>query len=205
MEDTVGELLQRAPGDVVAMKTNSKEYSEEVLYTTCHKTANLLNHLGAREGGDVVVSPAAVPENVFGFLGACLVGAETRFVEDGEIDADVLVCDGTRVNAYDVPASCRVIAHGDAEGRVTDFDREIWGENPVFPPDLVAGADAVVLDGKTSSEVVERARGIVDDRGLWNGDEITVGSLNGDGAVKVVAAVVARASVVLCSDSTDAR
>jgi len=201
MEETVGELLERAPGDGVAVRTETKEYNEEVFYTTVHKTANLLNHLGLREGGTVAVSPRPLPENVFGFLGACLVGAETRFARDGGIDADVLVCDGGRLNGYDVPASCRVLAHGDAPRDATGFDREIWGENPVFPSDLVAGADATVLDGYTSSELVKEARGVVGEHDLWNGDEVVVARLDED-AVSLVAAVTARATAVLGTEDT---
>lgn len=198
MEEAVAELLQRAPNEGVALATETKEYNEETFYRTCHKTANLLNHLGVRERGDVFVSPAAVPENVFGFLGACLVGARTSFADSGRVDADALVCAGERLDAYDVPASCSVLAHGDAPSRATSFEREIWGENPVFPPDIAGGTDAVVLsDGRTSAELVEDARGVVDERGLWNGDEIEVGELDEEGAVEVVAALVARATVVL--------
>lgn len=200
MEETVGGLLRRAPGDGVALATETKEYKEETFYTTCHKTANLLNHLGVREGDRIVVSPVAEPENVFGFLGACLVGATTRFACGGTVDADALVCGGDRLDAYDIPASCSILAHGDDEppAGATSFEREIWGENPVFPPDLGASIDAVVLaDGRTSSEVVEEARGVVDERDLWNGDEMRVATLDEDGAVLVVAALVARATAVL--------
>lgn len=198
MEETVAELLQRAPNEGVALATETKEYNEETFYRTCHKTANLLNHLGVREGGEVVVSPAAEPENVFGFLGACLVGARTQFSDGGSVEADALVCAGDRLKAYDVPASCSVLAHGDAPSRATSFEREIWGENPVFPPDLAGGSDAVVLsDGRTSAELVEDARGVVDERDLWNGDEVEVRELDEEGAVNVVAALVARAMVVL--------
>lgn len=199
MEQTVGELLERAPGDGIALRTDSKEYSEEIFYATCHRTANLLNHLGVREGGCVVVSPRPVPENVFGFLGACLVGAETSFEREGTVDADVLVCEGGRIERYAVPASCRVLAHGDAPTDATGFDREIWGENPVFPPDLVGGEEATVLDGRSSADVVAEAREVVEERDLWNGDEVTVGGLDGD-AVEVVAAVAARATVALRSE-----
>ncbi len=207
MEETVGGLLQRAPGDGVALavetdwETRAKEYKEETFYTTCHKTANLLNHLGVREGGSVVVSSAPEPENVFGFLGACLVGAATRFFDRGSVDADALVCSGERLEAYDVPASCSVLAHGEASvpTDTTSFEREIWGENPVFPPDLVAGGDTVVLaeSGRSSAEVVEDARETVSERDLWNGDEVHVERLNEEGAVDVVAALIARATVVL--------
>ena len=200
MQDTVGGLLRRAPNDNVALVADGKEYSEEVFYTTCHKTANLLNHLGAHEGGRVAVSPLPVPENVFGFLGACLVGAETRFVRDGTVDADVLVCDGSRIDTYDVPASCRVLAHGEAPTDATGFDREIWGENPVFPSELGASGDATVYDGHTSSQLVEKARDIVDERDLWNGDEVRVETLDSD-ALNIIAAVVARATVVLDDSS----
>jgi hypothetical protein len=199
MEETVGDLLRRAPSDGVALATDTKEYNEETFYTTCHKTANLLNHLGLREGGDVVVSPVAEPENLFGFLGACLVGATTRFSHEGSVDADVLVCDGERLDEYDVPPSCSVLAHGEAPTGTTGYDREIWGENPVFPKDIGASGDAVVLaDGRTSTEVVEDARTVVEENGLWNGDEVPVGSLDDgtDGAVRVVAALIARAIVV---------
>lgn len=199
MEETVGGLLQRAPNDGVALATETKEYNEETFYTTCHKTANLLNHLGVREGGDVVVSPSAVPENVFGFLGACLVGARTRFSDGGTVDADALVCAGDRLDGYDLPPSCSVLAHGEAPRRVTNFEREIWGENPVFPPDLVAESDAVVLAerNRTSAELVEDAREIVDEREIWNGDEVRIETLDKEGAVSVVAALLARATVVL--------
>jgi len=197
MQETVGGLLRRSPSGETALVADGKEYSEKVFYTTCHKTANLLNHLGAHECGGVAVSPAPVAENVFGFLGACLIGAETRFVRDGAVDAEVLVCEGSRVDSYDSPASCRVLGHGDdVPTGATGFDREIWGENPVFPSGLEASADAVVLGGRTSSELVEEARGFVDDRDLWNGDEVGVGRLDED-AVRVVAALVARATVVL--------
>lgn len=204
MEETVAGLLQRAPDEGVALAVETKEYKEETFYTTCHKTANLLNHLGVREGGKVVVSPAPEPENVFGFLGACLVGARTRFADsdDSSVEADALVCAGDRLEAYDVPASCSVLAHGEAPRHATNFEREIWGENPVFPPDLVARSDAVVLaeSGRTSAELVEDAREIVDERDLWNGDELRVETLDEDGAVSVVAALVARATVVLKED-----
>jgi len=199
MEETVGGLLRRAPSDGVALATDTKEYKEETFYTTCHKTANLLNHLGLRECGDIVVSPTAEPENLFGFLGACLVGATTRFARDGTVESDVLVCDGERLDKYDFPASCSVLAHGEAPRETTAYDREIWGENPVFPTELGASADAVVLaDGRTSAEVVEEAREVVGELDLWNGDEVDVDSLDDDtdGAVRVVAALVARATVV---------
>ena len=196
MQDTVGGLLRRAPNENVALVADGKEYSEEVFYTTCHKTANLLNHLGAHEGGRIAVSPLPVPENVFGFLGACLVGAEVRFVTDGWVDADVLICDGGRLDRYEVPASCRVLAHGEAPRDATGFDREIWGENPVFPSELGASGDATVYDGHTSSELLKEARDVVDERHLWNGDEVQVKGLERD-AVDVVAALVARATVVI--------
>ncbi|MGK2230468.1 MAG: hypothetical protein ACI9QA_000622 [Methanobacteriota archaeon] len=195
MQETVGELLRRTPGDGVALVADGKEYSEEVFYTTCHKTANLLNHLGAHPDGVVGVSPKPVAENVFGFLGACLVGAETRFVGSGGLNADVLVCDTASLDGYDVPASCRTLAHGDGvPADATGFDREIWGENPVFPRDL-GGDDPVVLDGKRSSEAVDEAREVVEERNLWNGDEVRVSSLEDDG-VEIITALVARATVV---------
>jgi hypothetical protein len=203
MEETVAELLQRSPNDGVALATETKEYKEETFYTTCHKTANLLNHLGVREGGKVVISTAPEPENVFGFLGACLVGARTHFADGGSVDADALVCDGAKLDSYDVPASCSVLAYGEApaEKRATSFEREIWGENPVFPPDLVADSDAVVLDdGRTSAELVEEARSVVEERDLWNGDELSVEKLDDETAVDVVAALVARATIVLGAD-----
>ena len=202
MQETVGGLLRRAPNDNVGLVGDGKEYSEEVFYTTCHKTANLLNHLGAHEGGRVAVSPVAAPENVFGFLGACLVGAETRFVRDGSVDADVLVCDGARLDVYDAPTSCRVLAHGEAPTDATGFEREIWGENPVFPSELGASADATVYDGRTSSELVDEARRFVKENDIWNGDEVTVGSLDED-VVGVVAAVAARATVVLKTSGSE--
>lgn len=201
MEETVAGLLQRAPNDGVALATETKEYKEETFYTTCHKTANLLNHLGVREGGNVIVSTAPEPENIFGFLGACLVGASTRFADGGSVDADALVCDGAKLDSYDVPASCPVLAYGEAsaEQRATSFEREIWGENPVFPPDLVADADAVVLEEsrRSSAQLVEDARAVVEKRDLWNGDEVLVEALDQEGAVSVVAALLARATVVL--------
>jgi hypothetical protein len=201
MNETVAGLLQRAPNDGVALATETKEYKEETFYTTCHKTANLLNHLGVREGGKVVVSTAPEPENVFGFLGACLVGARTRFADGGSVDADALVCADTKLDSYDVPASCSVLAYGEApaEQRATSFEREIWGENPVFPPDLVADADAVVLEEsrRSSAQLVEDARAVVEKRDLWNGDEVLVEALDEEGAVSVVVALVARATVVL--------
>jgi hypothetical protein len=200
MEETVGELLRRTPGDGVALVADGKEYSQEVFYTTCHKTANLLNHLGAHRDGAVAVSPEPVPENVFAFLGACLVGAETRFVQEGDVEADVLVCSTERLDGYDVPASCRVLAHGDGVPTdATGFDREIWGENPLFPRDLSAD-DAVVFDGRSSSELVEEARRVIEDRDLWNGDEVEVGRLD-ESAVDIVAAVTARATVVLSRET----
>jgi len=199
MEETVAELLQRAPNDGVALATETKEYKEETFYTTCHKTANLLNHLGVREGGNVVVSFAPEPENVFGFLGACLVGAATRFADGGSVEADAHVCGGARLEAYDVPASCSILAHGEAPRRATSFERELWGENPVFPHELVADADTVVLEEsyRSSAELVEDARTVVEERDLWNGDEVQVETLDEEGAVSVVAALFARATVVL--------
>ncbi|MFP4189302.1 MAG: hypothetical protein ACLFR5_07875 [Halobacteriales archaeon] len=197
MQETVDGLLRRAPNENVGLVADGKEYSEELFYTTCHKTANLLNHLGAHEGGRVAVSPVAAPENVFAFLGACLVGAETCFVRDGGVDADALVCDGAHLDGYDVPASCRVLAHGNGiPTDATGFDREIWGENPVFPRDLGASEGTTVLDGYTSAELVEEARSVVDERDLWNGDAVSVETLDSN-AVEVVAALVARATVVL--------
>jgi len=83
--------------------------------------------------------------------------------------------------------------------RATSFEREIWGENPVFPSQLVADGDSVVLEesGRGSAEVVDDARETVEERDLWNGDEVRVGRLDEEGAVRVVAALVARATVVL--------
>jgi len=199
MEDTVAELLGRAPNDGVALVAGGKEYKEETFYTTCHKTANLFNHLGLREGGTVVVPTSSALEAFFGFLGAALVGATVEF--RGEVEgADVLLCDVEGVDGYDVPSSCSVVVCGDggeAPAGYMSFKREIWGENPVFPHELRPDGDTLLLKDTTSAELVDEARQVVEERSLWNGDEVSVESLNEETAVKLVAGLVARATVVV--------
>ncbi|MDY6779233.1 MAG: hypothetical protein SV760_01535, partial [Halobacteria archaeon] len=129
----------------VALRSGDRSYEVETFSETAQKTGNLLRHLGVGEGSTVRITEDRTPESLFGFLGSALHGATTVFGDEGERKEDIVVGPTEKVDGKDTER--KTLAYGDEpdDTSVVHFEREIWGENPVFPHDEVAGAEQVVL------------------------------------------------------------
>lgn len=182
--DVVADLVARdRRSDALAVRTDSRagSYSYEKLCTTAWKTGNLLSHYGVRGGATVAIDTgeALTPPPLTAFLGAGLLGATIRFDPPESVDAQAFVAPAERLARYDPAPGTQVLAYGDDPDDPTaaHFEREVWSENPVMPPDDVGSdADLLVADGNCYSHerLLDAAGRVAGDRGLDAEDLVAV-------------------------------
>jgi len=87
--DVVGDLLarDRRNRDVALVTASDSERTYHDLITNGYKAANVLRHLGAREGSTVAIDPEPEFHTVVAFLGAARLGAAVRFDPEAGVDA----------------------------------------------------------------------------------------------------------------------
>ncbi len=192
LADVVAETRDR---DGVAFDAPSRTtpYSSHEFATNAWKAGNLLSHYGARAGATVavVVGPAepdaddepgrlgATPAPLLATLGATLVGAVVELEPDSAVDATALVAPATWLDRYDPSPGTSVLAYGSAadDPSVAHFERELWSENPVEPPETVA-ADVLALASAdshlTHAAVIGRARTVVAEAGIEPDDRVVI-------------------------------
>lgn len=176
---TEGTDALRAPGEP------ERRYDASRLLTDARKTGNFLRQLGVGPGRAVVIADVPVPESALTLFGATLLGAPVRFVAldaltTGALDADarVLVGPGDAIDAIPVNVAKRV-AYGDApaDPEVAYFERDVWSENPTFPPGGPdAGEVAIEARGRayTHRELLDATERVVDEQGFETGIEVAV-------------------------------
>jgi non-ribosomal peptide synthetase component F len=194
---TIGGLLEhRAAADedlddpVEALRTPGepeRRYDAARLLADAQKTGNFLRQLGVGPGRTIAIADRPTPESVLSLFGTALLGGSVRYVPlDGsdseapaEIDARVLIGPTDRLEGVPTTAATKRLGYGRAPGdpETAYFEREVWSENPTFPPsDVGEGAIAIEIEERnyTHREVIAAAERFVDERSLEPGTEIVV-------------------------------
>ena len=185
------DLAYRVAGDP------ARSHTYDSACTSTWKTANLLRLYGVHEGSTVGVVDAPkhpdvefggppsrvdgtpIPEVVFTFLGAALLGATVRFDPPQDCTVDSLVGPAAWMDAYEPGASCTTIAYGGPpeDPDVVHFESEVWSETPIAPPETVAPDTAVLsTDDETFDHQTLLAAGeaFVDQENLTAADSVVV-------------------------------
>lgn len=166
-------------------------YSYHKFSTNVWKAGNLLGHYGVHSVGEmaVAIGPKVsdddqsrrgldgsaqegridAAEPLLAVLGGVIVGATVDLTPTEPVDAPALVAPAH----WDVQTApgCSVLAYG---GPPTDpekshFERDLWSENPIEPPEPVEpDDDALAFDGDswTHAELLEVMATVVEDHGI---------------------------------------
>lgn len=128
--------------------------------TTAWKTGNFLRNEGVRTGMDVVVAPDPVPETIYAFYGAGLLGATVTFATDPTAETTkALVAPTAMLSGYEAGPRTRQVAYGEqpTDPSIAFFERDVWSENPTEPPDRFDPETTLLAgDTETSHETVLR-------------------------------------------------
>jgi hypothetical protein len=157
-EVAAGTLALRAPSDP------ERQYDAGRLLTDARKTGNFLRQLGVAPGRVVAIADRQAPESVLSLFGTALLGAAVRFVsiesEDRTADgnagtetARVVLGPVGEIDRLAVDAPEAIVYGGAPDDPGTAyFERDVWSENPTFPPDTVdPRSDAFAADGQSYS------------------------------------------------------
>lgn len=199
---------RRSPAVALRDDANGRSYTYHDFCTTAYKVGNFLRYLGVDGGDAVSVAPVRLPEPVLTFFGAGLLGAVTCFERDPS--ARVTVVEAARARESEPgPGSKLVVFGGPPEGTgVEHWEKQVWSENPGFPPTPVDPDAPLLADaGRTYSHaaVLGAARSIVDEFDLDESTEVVVrGALSTSGTVAggVVAPLVAGGTCVFPDEDT---
>jgi hypothetical protein len=212
----LGDLLGRERRDAApALRAAGRERDYRRALTTAWKTGNFLSHLGVRTGSRVAVAGRA-PEALLAFLGAGSLGACVRFRPPGTpIGADgpqprVLVTPIDRTPECDPPSGRKRVVYGDAPDApgAAHFERDVWSENPVEPPERPAPSDRLLAgpDAQwTHVECLDAARGVATAADLDAEDAVAVRApLSDPGTVVagILAPLLVGAAVLVPADGT---
>lgn len=172
--DTLGELVARdRRSDAIAIRTDpvGRAMSYHDFCTTAWKAGNFLRYLGVRSGDRVVVADDPCPEPVLALFGAALLGASVRFgVGNASQSPRVVVAAAERESEVTIPDGCRLLVYGGEpqQSRTAYWERDVWSENPAFPPTTVDAASTVLETATRSyshAELLDAADGVVADLG----------------------------------------
>jgi hypothetical protein len=203
-------------GPVVDAPGRTADYTYREFSTNAWKAGNLLRHYGVRAGATLalVTGPKEPePDDEQGWLGtaadpllALLGGATLGAVVDIDpaqpVDARAVVLPDAWLDRYEVEPGCSRVAYGgppETSG-VAHFERELWSENPIQPPDPVAPDDPLlrVADREfTQAKVLDVAQALADAHDLAAGDRVAI-----DAPLTTVGAVAAGAVAPLLVGAT---
>ncbi|MFW6376860.1 MAG: hypothetical protein ACOC0F_02690 [archaeon] len=165
--------------DAVACRVgaDSQVYTYDRFCTTAWKTAHVLRRLGVHEDSVVGVVPAPDPKSLLAILGTGLLGATARLDPSREFDGRALVAPVEEVGDYALPPGGQRVGYGgDPEDpTVAHFEEQVWGENPVLPPEAPGPDARAVIDDAgeaTQGDLLEAARTVADRQGIH--EETTV-------------------------------
>ena len=208
----LGDLLareKRRSQPAVSMPSVDREMSYRDFITTAYKSGNVLRYLGLGSGATLAVEPAFRPEPLLALLGAAQLGARVTFDPEAE----------TRVRLVSVDNEAMFLDH---EGRLavfggpptatptTHWEKEVWSENPAFPPTEVDPESTVLIAGEdhySHRRLLGMARQVGDGLGVEQGSSLAISTplsqpeTIGGG---LLAALMAGATAVFVDDPTQA-
>jgi hypothetical protein len=223
--DVLGDLVarqRRSDDPALVAPVENRRYDYYRFCTTAWKTGNFWRRRGVHEGATVAVADDPVPEAIFAFLGAALLGARTEFGlpdsagegpgagEEAQLDARIAVAPHDEVGEYDLAPGSQRVAYGGPpdDPAVAHFERDVWSENPAFPETAIdPGTVALVAGGEfpgderkfSHADLLSAARDVADDGELEPDDEVAVrASLAEPGTIVagVVAPLLAGAAIL---------
>jgi hypothetical protein len=177
--DVLGDLLARERrSNRPALRASGRELDYRRFITTAWKAGNYLRHLGTRPGSTVGVVGRS-PEAASALFGAVALGASVRSEPSSGEGLDALVAPTGRLDGFDTPGRSRRIGYGaDPEDpAVSYFERDVWSENPVEPPERVSPEDpALDVSGTVQShaDVLAAARTAVEKAGMGPEDTVAL-------------------------------
>jgi hypothetical protein len=126
-----------------------------------------------------------IPESLLAFFGAALLGAPVRFdpptVEAAAepLAVHALVGPTAWLDAYDCGPQCTALGYGDspADPSIVHFEKQLWSENPIEPPDRVAPEDVALLTADaeyTHRDLLDAATAVVEEYALTSDDSVAV-------------------------------
>jgi hypothetical protein len=200
-------------GPVLDAPGRNAPYTYGEFSTNCWKAGNLLRHYGARGGArlGLVVGPkhpdeadepgwlGTAADPLVALLGGACLGATVVLSPPEPIEARAFVCPDAWMDRYDIAPGCSKLAYGGPpeDADVAHFERELWSENPIEPPDPVGPDDTLLdIDGETTTQgdLLTAGESVAVEHDLAGGDRVAVDApLSSAGAI--AAAVVAPLSV----------
>lgn len=191
--ETLADVVARGrerDGTVVDAPDRAAPYSYREFCTNAWKAGNLLRHYGVRRDGTLalvvgpkspapddepgVLGPAAAP--LLALFGGAAVGATVDLTPESPVVARALVAPDVWLDRYEVEPGCSRLAYGGPPetADVAHFERELWSENPIEPPDEVSPEAVVRIGGEryTHRALLEAASAVVDDYSLEAGDSV---------------------------------
>ncbi len=181
--NVVGDLLarDRRSRDPALVTPDGRERTYRDLITNAYKAANVLRHLGAREGSTVAIHPIPGFHTTLAFLGAAGLGAPVRFDPAAGVaagDRVVLVPVGAEGETDPAPGTSLAVFGGPPDrAETTHWEAEIWSENPATPPSHVAATDAAIRDGAgdvSHRRLLDGADDVARDHGIGPGTRIVL-------------------------------
>lgn len=161
--EVVGELLarDRRSRSVALVTPTGSERTYHDLITNGYKAANVLRHLGTREGATVAIDPKPSFHTVVAFLGAARLGAAVRFAPHEGIDAGdrVVLAPVADEDALGPQPGTNLVVFGGPPDRpeTTHWEAELWSENPGTPPSGVGPGDPVIRGREPTADVSHRS------------------------------------------------
>ena len=205
--DVVGDLLarERRSRNPALVTRNDSERSYRDVITNAYKAANVLRHLGVREGATVAVAPEPEFHTALAFLGAARLGARVRFDPGPGLragDRVVLTAVADEADADPSPGTNLAVFGGKpTRPETTHWEAQLWSENPGTPPSDVDPADAVLVCGDATvshGDALDAARGVGETFGLDASSRVVVRTTFSDPG-SVVAGLLAP---LLCGGAT---
>ena len=171
----VGTLLardRRSRAPALITRAGSERSYHDVI-TNAYKAANVLRHLGAREGDTVAIPPEPSYQTVIAFLGAARLGAQVRFSPRAGVEASdrvVLIDAADESDTIPKPGTNLAVFGGSPmRPETTHWEAELWSENPGTPPSAVEPDDFLIVTaggGCTHERVLANASAVVETFGL---------------------------------------
>ena len=205
--DVVGDLLarERRSRDPALVTRGDSERSYRDVITNAYKAANVLRHLGAREGATVAVTPDPEFHTTLAFLGAARLGARVRFDPDAGLragDRVVLMAVDREGDAEPSPGTNLAVYGGKPyRPETTHWEAQLWSENPGTPPSGVEPDDPVLVRDEATvshADALATARDVVETFDLDGSSRVVVRTTFADPGA-VVAGVIAP---LLCGGAT---
>ncbi len=225
--DTLAEVVAAGrdrEGTILDAPERTADYTYHEFSTNAWKAGNLLRHYGVRPGARlaVVVGPkeptpadeagrlGTAGDPLLALLGGAALGAVVDLTPTQPVDARAVVLPNAWLDRYEVEPGCSRVAYGGPPetAGVAHFERELWSENPIAPPDPVAADEPLLsLDGATytHADVLGAAQPLCEEYALSPGDRVAIdASLQTPGAVAagIVAPLLGGATILLGTPSS---